>query len=168
MQHTEMTYRLGHCAALLALALTACTRGDLADLERFVHAERDTLRAIERLPRLTPYDPPAYSGSGFADPFRPRAPDVKPVPVPDWRVEPLETYPLDSLRMMGTVHQGGVTYAFVRAPDNSVHRVGAGSHVGQNFGSVTGISDSGITLKEHVQDNAGEWTERVSRLQLTE
>ena len=38
--------------------------------------------------------------------------------------------------------------------------------MGQDYGVVTGISDSEIRLKELVQDSAGDWTERTSTLQL--
>ena len=40
--------------------------------------------------------------------------------------------------------------------------------MGQNFGRITKISETEITLREVVQDAAGEWIERTSTLQLQE
>ncbi len=81
--------------------------------------------------------------------------------------EPLEAYPLESLKMVGTLSQKGVTYALVRA-DSSVYRVKIGNYLGQNFGVITGITDNLINLKELVQDASGDWTERKIALQIIE
>jgi len=40
--------------------------------------------------------------------------------------------------------------------------------VGQNFGVITGISDTEVTLRELIQDASGDWVERTSTLQLQE
>jgi type IV pilus assembly protein PilP len=41
--------------------------------------------------------------------------------------------------------------------------------MGQNFGIVTDISESGVTLKEIVQDElSGDWVERMTSLELQE
>jgi type IV pilus assembly protein PilP len=46
--------------------------------------------------------------------------------------------------------------------------VNQGSYLGQNFGRVMKISETEVTLREIVQDAAGEWIERVATLQLQE
>ena len=81
------------------------------------------------------------------------------------RKEPLESYPLESLKMVGTLQQGKAVYALVKA-DNTVYRVKSGNYIGQNFGLISNIGDTEIKLKEIVQDTAGDWTERLSSLQL--
>ncbi len=43
-----------------------------------------------------------------------------------------------------------------------------GNYLGQNYGRVTQITESEITLREIVQDAAGEWIERGTTLQLQE
>ena len=68
--------------------------------------------------------------------------------------EPLESYPLESLNMVGTLTKDKTTYALVRTPDKDVYQVSQGNYLGQNFGVVTGITDSEIRLKELVQDGA--------------
>jgi type IV pilus assembly protein PilP len=43
-----------------------------------------------------------------------------------------------------------------------------GNYLGQNYGKVTKISETEITLREIAQDAVGEWIERVVSLQLQE
>ena len=81
------------------------------------------------------------------------------------RKEPLEAYPLDSMSMVGSVTKSGRPYALLRV-DNLLYQVKAGDYLGQNFGKITKISETDVTLREIVQDAAGEWIERTSALQL--
>jgi len=83
------------------------------------------------------------------------------------RKEPLEAYPLDSMSMVGTLHQGGKSHALVLI-DRRLHDVKVGDWIGQNYGQITDISDTAITLRETVQDATGEWIERTSTLQIQE
>lgn len=81
--------------------------------------------------------------------------------------EPLEAYPLESVKVVGMLQRAKQTYALVRA-EATVYRVKVGNYMGQNFGLITGITDSQIQLRELVQDASGDWAERVSTLQLQE
>jgi len=83
------------------------------------------------------------------------------------RKEPLEAYPLDSMSMVGSVTKSGRPYALLRV-DSLLYQVKAGDYLGQNFGKITKISETDVTLREIVQDAAGEWIERTSALQLQE
>jgi type IV pilus assembly protein PilP len=83
------------------------------------------------------------------------------------RREPLESYPLDTLRMVGTLEQAGLRYALLQA-DKTVLRVKVGNYVGQNFGMISRITESAVELKEIVQDASGEWIERPATLELQE
>ncbi len=82
--------------------------------------------------------------------------------------EALEEYPLDSLRMVGTLEQGGQMWALVRAEDGTIHRVQPGNYVGQNYGRITRITESKIELVEIVPDGLGGWMERPATLALSE
>ncbi len=82
------------------------------------------------------------------------------------RKEPLEKFPLESLKMVGSLEQEEESYALIKAPDNSLHRVKTGGYLGQNFGLISDISESEVNLKEIVQDSTGDWAERVSTLML--
>jgi len=81
--------------------------------------------------------------------------------------EPLEAYPLESLKMVGVLQQKKANFALVKA-DTGLYRVKVGNYLGQNFGVITTITDSQIQLRELIQDSVGDWTERQSTLQLLE
>ena len=83
------------------------------------------------------------------------------------RREPLEAYPLDSMSMVGSLTRQSQRFALLRV-DNLLYQVKDGAYLGQNFGRVMKISETDITLREVVQDAAGEWIERTSTLQLQE
>jgi len=126
---------------------------------------------LEPLPQIKPYEPFTYNAYDLPDPFKPRK--IEPTKgdnrlAPDLarRREPLESYPLESLSMVGTLERGKGVYALVRTPERDVYQVRAGNYMGQNFGVVTGITDAEIKLKELVQDGSGDWAERSSTLNL--
>jgi type IV pilus assembly protein PilP len=69
--------------------------------------------------------------------------------------------------MVGTLQQNKDVYALVRAGTN-LFRVKKGNYMGQNFGLITGVEESQISLKEVVQDSGGDWVERTTTLQMSE
>ena len=81
--------------------------------------------------------------------------------------EPLEAFPLESMRMVGVIQQPKMNFGLVKA-DASVYRVKIGNYMGQNFGIITDIKENQILLRELVQDAGGDWAERQSTLQLVE
>jgi type IV pilus assembly protein PilP len=158
----------------LAAVLGGCS-SEIDELKAFVRdSERGLPRRIEPLPAVKPFEPFAYEGFDLPDPFKPRkltipkegagggvAPDM------NRRREPLEAFPLEQLKMVGTLTQAGETYALVRA-DKTLYRVKRGNYMGQNFGLITEVTEADIKLKEIVQDSAGDWAERQSVLPLLE
>lgn len=83
------------------------------------------------------------------------------------RREALEGYPLENLKMVGTLQdKAKKMFALIRTPDNNIYQVKAGNFLGQNFGVISMITETSITLKEYIQDTAGIWSERTSSLQL--
>ena len=81
--------------------------------------------------------------------------------------EVLEAFPLENLKMVGMMKQKALFFGIIKA-DANLHRVKVGNYLGQNFGIITGVTETEITLKELVQDGGGDWVERVSTLQLQE
>jgi type IV pilus assembly protein PilP len=161
---------------VLCCGLAACGGEQYSDLRQFVKdSEKLPHGRIPPLPDVKPYEPFTYDAYNLIDPFKPRK--IEPPKSaagggiqPDLarRKEPLEAYPLENLRMVGTLQQNKQTYALVKSPDNNLFRVKSGNYLGQNFGLITTISESTIKLKEIVQDSGGDWTERVSTLTLAE
>ena len=159
----------------IALAVLGGCSSEIDELKQFVRdSEKGLPRRIEPLPAVKPFEPFAYEGFDLPDPFKPRklavpkegggggiAPDL------NRRKEPLEAFPLEQLKMVGTLSQAKDTYALVRA-DKTLNRVKKGNYMGQNFGLITDVTESEIKLKEIVQDSAGDWAERQSVLPLLE
>lgn len=83
------------------------------------------------------------------------------------RKEPLEASPLDAIQMVGSLLKVGQPVALVKV-DNLVYQVKPGNYLGQNYGRITQVTETSITLREIVQDAAGEWIERPATLQLLE
>jgi type IV pilus assembly protein PilP len=83
------------------------------------------------------------------------------------RKEPLEAMPLDAMAMVGVLDKNNQKVALVKV-DNLLYQVKVGNYLGQNYGRITRISESEITMREIVQDGTGEWTERTAALQLQE
>lgn len=61
--------------------------------------------------------------------------------------------------------KNGVGHALIDA-DGSVYQIKTGNYMGQNFGVVTKISETEVTLKELVEDLNGDWVERTTPLYL--
>jgi type IV pilus assembly protein PilP len=153
--------------------LGGCGEG-FSDLRSFVKdSEKSVSKKIEVLPQVKPFAPFAYEGFDLPDPFKPRKLAIKQenaganAPDLNRRKDPLEAFPLEQLRMVGTLNQSGTMFALVRA-ERTLYRVKKGNYLGQNFGLIVDITDSEIKLKEIVQDTAGDWAERESVLPLLE
>ena len=158
-----------------AAALAACGE-EHQDLRAWVKEQDNMPRPrIEPLPEVKPFEVFAYTADqdGLIDPFKPRKiegpkqvtggglqPDLKRVR------EPLEAYPLENLKMVGTLSQNKQVFALIKTPDSNLFRVKQGNYLGQNFGLISEINEGAVKLKEIVQDSAGDWTERVRTLQL--
>ncbi len=163
------------CASLL---LHGCGSEEFEDLNRFVEESKQGLRGrVEPLPEIKQFEPFAYNAFDLADPFSPRSSDtaggaaVATGPAPDMnrRKETLEAFPLETLKMVGTLERNRVRYALIKTPDNNLYKAKVGNYMGQNFGIVTAVSETVVTLKEVVQDPAnGGWSERSTSLQLLE
>jgi len=163
--------------ALVAVLLSGCGGEEFQDLRDFVKNSGADMRGkIEPPPEVKPYEYFAYNNeTNLPNPFKQRKQDARSSggaginqPDLDRPKEALEEFPLESLKMVGYLYQNKVGYAVVRAPDNKLHRVKAGNHIGLNFGLIKEVTDTSLIIKELVQDSSGDWTERDSSLQLME
>ncbi|MCV2368522.1 pilus assembly protein PilP [Roseateles oligotrophus] len=165
-------------ALLLGSLLVACS-ADMGELNQWMEQQkREAKPTIKPLVPPKKFLPQPYEASAGVDPYSPQKLSVaikQEAAQPNSllsaemnrRREPLESYPLDSMAMVGSMMRQGQRYALLRA-DNLLYRVKDGEHLGLNFGRVMKISETDITLREVVQDAAGEWVERTSTLQLQE
>ena len=79
----------------------------------------------------------------------------------------ITAYPLDTLKMVGTLERPGLSYALLQV-DKAVFQVKVGNYIGQNFGMITSITETDVNVKEIVQDASGDWVERKAKLELQE
>jgi type IV pilus assembly protein PilP len=165
--------KLTTLAVSASLALAGCS-GDRKELEAKVQEIKNRPgERIEPLPEIKPYEPFAYSAATLRSPFVPTAPsrgDVANAVRPDIKRarEFLEQFPIDSMRMVGTLQLSGRNYGLVQGKDGLVHRVLPGSYMGQNDGRVVGVSPTRISIIEIVPDGVGGYIERPAALALTE
>lgn len=161
----------GLCAAVILL-LTGCGGGEDDDLRAWMKDQGAASRGkIEPIPAMRPYEAFTYNAFDQADPFKPRKIETgKGARGPDMtrRKEALEAFPLETLKMVGTLQKGQAMIGLIKANDNRVFQVRQGNYVGQNFGVITTISEGEINLKELFQDGAGDWAERQTKIILQE
>jgi type IV pilus assembly protein PilP len=162
---------------LMALFLAGCGGEQFQDLRDFVKNSGAGMRGkIEPPPEVKPYEPFTYNNSSnLPNPFQPRKSEIQRggragLNQPDFarHKEELEEFSLESLKMVGYLFQDNIGYAIIRSPDGRLHRVKVGNYMGQNFGKITEITDGEVKLREMVQDSAGDWSKRISSLQMAE
>lgn len=164
-----------------AVAVSACADVHEDDLRQWMAQQRATAQPkLEAVRPPTAFQPQVYLAgdaiSPFADERLVRALRADSANAAASRLleaeqrrrrEPLEEFPLDTMAMVGVLEQGGKRVALLRV-NGRLYTVGVGDHLGQNYGRITAISESQITLREIVQDAAGEWVERPATLELQE
>jgi len=157
---------LAACSA--ALGLAACSSSD-SQLRQFIaQTESEPGGRIKPLPVFAPYQTFVYSDQDLRSPFVPSAPaeGAGLRPDPKRHREFLEQFPLDTLRMVGTLDFDGKTYGLVETRGGLVNRVLAGNYIGQNDGKITSITPSRIFIREIVPDGSGGYIERPAALAL--
>jgi type IV pilus assembly protein PilP len=169
----------GLALLLPALLLAGCGDSDVKEVRDWMAAVKaETRPAVKPLPEPKEFVPFAYGQKEVVDPFSQnkllvelaKAAEASHNPLkPDTSrpKELLENYPLDTMRMVGAIQKGGVNYGLLQI-DKAVFQVRVGQRIGQNFGLVTRVSDGGVDIRETVQDAAGEWVERMTKLELQE
>jgi type IV pilus assembly protein PilP len=163
-------------AALAASLLAGCDSDEREVRDWMAEVQRDTKPTVKPLAEPKDFIPYAYAAKDSTDPFSPNKlmtelakADVASADPnkPDLQRprELLETFPLDTMHMVGTMEKGGTGYALVQI-DRALYQVKPGQRIGQNFGIVTRVSDDAVNIREVVQDAAGEWVERMAKLEL--
>lgn len=175
--------RNGIILASAVFILSSCGGATHSDLRQFVAQTDQAAKKgskIEPLPDIKPYETYLYKAEERRDPFTPsQSADEAPTatatsgihPDPNRRREELESYPLDSLRMVGTMQQNDTTWAIIQVindPDAGIHRISLGNYMGQNHGRVVAINEDKIDLIEIVPNGLGGWRERDSSVALSE
>lgn len=165
--------------ATLVAVLAGCSGSGPDEVRQWMAQTKQQTKAfVPKLSEPKTFTPFVYSASKNVDPFNPsklsvalakwQAQNSKGIkPNFDRRREALEQYPLDTVKMVGVLQKTSLAYAILQV-DKVVFQAKAGNYVGQNFGMITSVNETGVDIKEIIQDASGEWVERKARLELQE
>jgi type IV pilus assembly protein PilP len=159
------------------LMLSACN-GGTSDLDEYFSVQRGIPAApIDPIPEVKPYLRYIYP-EHEKDPFDAAmlAPNTVREEIVDNGInidttrvpEFLEGFPLDSLRMVGTVEKDDTLWALVRIPDGAVQTVKPGNFLGQNYGKIVNISDVKMDMLETVSNGLGGFKKREISITLNQ
>jgi type IV pilus assembly protein PilP len=156
------------CAGLLS----ACSKGMNDLVARVDEIKSRKGLPIEPLPVMKDPEPFEYEALDLRDPFSPSIDEQRdeeaagPRPDANRPKEPLESYPLDSLDMVGTLGLGSDMRALMKDPDGVIHQVRADNYVGQNYGRITAIFEDHIEMVELIPNGVGGWIEKPASISL--
>ena len=158
------------------LTLWSCAEQDKSDLVDYVKEIKSQRGSkIPPLPEFMQHKMFSYNRDFIRDPFLPVV-DVEVVtktnyvgPRPDERrvKEPLESFSLDTLRMMGSINQKETNWVLIKDPDGLLHRLTIGNYLGLNNGKIITIADNSVEISEMIPDGNG-WQKRKAGLEMAE
>jgi len=162
---------------IAAFVLGGCG-SDMDDLDQYINSVKAKPGGrIDPLPEITPYEVFTYvaDAEGLRSPFVPDSPQAAAGiaaggtrPDPERSREFLEQFPLDTLRMVGTLQLGETQFGLVQTSDGLIHRVVPGNYMGQNDGRIVVVSESEIELVEIISDGIGGYLEREAAVGLAD
>jgi type IV pilus assembly protein PilP len=160
----------------LLLGIVGCSDGE-DSLDAWMKSQKDkAVIVVKKIPAPVDFVPLAYLHASAVDPFgsqkmmqeQEEEQKSELLEVERGRKkEPLEEIPLDSFSMIGTMRRPGGMYALLKA-EGKIYSVSVGGYIGQNYGRITIITESGLTLREVVRNALGTPVERTVTLQLQE
>ena len=152
---------------ILAILLAGCGDNNKKELGEYVkQVKARAPNPIEPMPQHKEYPKFSYPNNHSRDPFVAQRPRKAIDGELNARVkQPLEAFPLDSLRMVGTLQKNDKEWALISASDNSIHRVTVADYMGQNYGKITEITPDKVYVEETVSDSTG-WRQRPTSLVL--
>lgn len=178
-----MMHSMKCITTLLAMGLlSGCWGDDHGDLREWMITQKAVIKPrIQPLKEPSVFTPQAYIAIHDMDPFnmlkltqvlsRESAKNTSNMELlaaeQNRRKDDLESYPLDSIAMVGSMKKDGLDTALLRV-NQLIYQVKPGSYLGQNYGRILQIGENSIKLREVVQDAAGDWVERMTTLDLQE
>ncbi|MCB1755658.1 MAG: pilus assembly protein PilP [Gammaproteobacteria bacterium] len=151
----------------------------MSDLHTFVQQTKMKHQGkVDPLPEFATYETFVYAPDQLRDPFKPQTDQMAsdavaaeytgPRPEQGRRKEPLETFPLDSLKMVGLLQQKDQTWGLVKDPNGTIHRIQPGNYAGQNNGKIQQVEETSISILELVPDGLSGWVNRNAKLAMRE
>jgi type IV pilus assembly protein PilP len=169
-------------AVVAVSLLTGCGASKEDDIRQWLVEERNQTRPrVKPLPEPKQFVPEQYTNATAIEPFSNQkltqalsrdsaqmaSNGALVAPELARRKEPLEAFPIDGMALVGSLVKAGQPVALLKV-ENLLYQVKPGNYLGLNYGKVTKITETEVTIREIVQDAVGEWVERVATLQLQE
>jgi len=156
----------------LPVLLLGCAGEEHQDIKEWMREQAKDMRGkVPPLPEIKPFPVVAYETETMVQPFSAakivtvEAVSDKSAPDRSRNPQPLESFALEDLKLVGVILSGSVPYALIQTPPpNKPKHVRVGEYMGQNFGKITAITKDGITVKETVKDASGAWVEQEKEL----
>ena len=166
---------------IFLLDLSGCESDNLSDLTEYItKVKMEPKIAIQPLPKIIKTEHFEFKPNNQRDPFKAidqyemlkasnnqsEQNQIKPdIKRPQ---EELEGFPLESLKMVGTVMSKSNLWGLVKADNGTIYRVQTGNYIGKNYGNIVNISVTKIEILELVAYKPGFWREQPTALMLTE
>ena len=179
-----INYFLSNFLTTLIRAIVICTLLSLAACDASSDENlSECMATVRRTAHSSPLTLPApltmktfiYEPAGHVDPF-----DTSKISMlldisdhagvrPDLKRsrEPLESYPLDQFRMIGSLGRPGQSVALVEV-GKILYQLRKGNHLGPDLGEVITIMDGSIEIEETIQEANGTWVKRRVQLSMRE
>ena len=161
-----------------AILISGCGSSEMSDLEDYVKQVKSRDKSeIEPLPEIKTVETFVFDPIDLRNPFTPTEGTEEPAEIADQNGirpdtvrprEELESYSLDSLRMVGTVTMASSLWGLIQANDGTIHRVRNGNYMGQHHGKIVRIMENQIELLEIIPDGPRSWRERQASVKLSE
>jgi len=175
--HNQIAVAVRSLLALtLVFVLAACDsgRGSIETWVKEEQAKRGTPPPAP--PAIKNFETVEYIAQkrGLRDPFdagkneEEEAASSGPRPDDNRAREPLELFPLDGLRMVGTLGPAAAPEGLLKDPEGVIHRVRPGNYLGQNYGRITAVAEDHIELVELVPNGTGGWIENQTKIALAD
>ncbi len=155
-----------------AFMLNACLQDwNKTDLEQKVEAVKKIKNIqLEPIPNFQVFDSFSYTASSSRSPFdsfitteKQDAPEEVKIDesIPCLRPnrhrnkQGLEYFPLDALKMVGTLEEKGEIWGLIIDPNGLIHRVQVNHYMGENYGKIIAIGAQKIDLEEMHNNGTG-------------
>lgn len=172
------TVSRGLFLTVLSLVLVACGGSNNSDLTQYIAEVKRTppQKSIDPLPSFPPNPLFVYSAATERSPFQPLVRDIEVIveaigenvqPDKNRVQEFLESFPLGSLAMVGSLESEGAFWALIDDGQGGIHRVKKGNYMGRDHGQIIAATPSQLTLVEIVSVGPNKWIKRPATLELS-
>lgn len=178
--HARQAFKpLATALALAAMAFLGGCGSHEEELQTWMDAERNQHPPmVQPIQAPQQFHPEPYDSVSVVDPFNQQklvvvlnkeSSQLNPLCAAEMnrRKDPLEAFPLDGIKMVGSVSRKGTLFGLLKV-DSLLYQVKVGDYMGLNYGKIMKITETDITVREIVQELDGECTERATSLQLQE